>query len=524
KSIRDVTFGFLIATIFWTIPKLIEVINHQAYDGNPPVDNESSDPLFPSGSEIGFQGPTSYGSEPFVAVTAPKSPEFQSYFPISFDPIRSWGYLSPFHSLPSNTFGLSSSSPQVPKTCKLKQVHMLHRHGARYPTSSKEPADFAKRIKSTKSFNAKGNLQFLNNWNYSLGVEILTPFGRSQLFNLGVGFREKYGHLLDRIKDAKKLVFRTTSQHRMLHSALNFAAGKYFLRPFTESIIIEAPKHNNTLAPYFTCPNNKEAKNTLVSKIMSNWSKIYLAEALERLQPNVEGYQLTSQDLVSMQQLCAYETVSLGWSDFCGLFTKKEFQGFSYYSDLTFWYAYSFGSPSAAAIGKGWVQELVSRLSKTPISDYDSSTNSTLNSNPKTFPLDQPIYVDATHDTVISSIVVTLNLTSLAAEGPLPTRFIPKKQSFYSSQISPFAANLQTQVVECDGEEKIRFLLNDSPVPLTGLRGCKDDEQGFCSLSTTIESLNQRFKEIDYSYDCNHNYDYVPPIGGGGIVNGRPPV
>ncbi|KAA1126659.1 hypothetical protein PGTUg99_032098 [Puccinia graminis f. sp. tritici] len=64
-----------------------------------------------------------------------------------------------------------------------------------------------------------------------------------------------------------------------------------------------------------------------------------------------------------------------------------------------FWYAYSFGSPTAAAIGKGWVEELVSRLTQQPIKNFDSSTNSTLDSNPVTFPLDQPIYVDATHDT-----------------------------------------------------------------------------------------------------------------------------
>jgi len=69
-----------------------------------------------------------------------------------------------------------------------------------------------------------GNLSFLNDWSYKLGAELLTPFGREELFNLGVSFRVKYGHLIE--SDSKKLpVFRTESQDRMLNSAKNFAAG-----------------------------------------------------------------------------------------------------------------------------------------------------------------------------------------------------------------------------------------------------------------------------------------------------------
>ncbi|WAQ83763.1 hypothetical protein PtA15_4A211 [Puccinia triticina] len=519
KTIRDVALGFLIATAFWTIPHATRVSwpsarrcvgrffghrhHHKHHNHHGHHHGHHHENLFPSGKKIGYQGPTETGIEPFVAVTADAPPEQQSYYPLvspahsshdAFDPVRSWGYLSPFHSLPSNAFGLEGSSGKVPDQCKLTQVHLLHRHGARYPTSSKEPSGFAARLKAAGNYKASGNLKFLNTWSYGLGKEVLTPFGRSQLFNLGVGFRQKYGHLLDKIANPKqKLVFRTTSQHRMLHSALNFAAGFFglpFKSQYHQSIVIEAPGFNNTLAPYFTCNNSEHASKTYVKSIMSDWSEIYLAGALPRLQANLTGYQLTFED---------------------------------YYSDLMFWYAYSFGSPTAAAIGKGWVEELVSRLTQEPIKNYDSSTNSTLDSNPITFPLDQPIYVDATHDTVISCIVVALNLTSLASEGPLPTRFIPKKQSFVSSHISPFAGNLHAQVVECEDGKKIRFLLNDAPVPLTGLRGCPEDAEGFCPLSIAVKALQTRIKEIDYQNDCNVKNGYTPPSGGGGIVNGRPP-
>ena len=54
---------------------------------------------------------------------------------VKFDIFRHWGNLTPFHSVPSDSFGISSETgPEVPSGCTLKGVHILHRHGARYPT------------------------------------------------------------------------------------------------------------------------------------------------------------------------------------------------------------------------------------------------------------------------------------------------------------------------------------------------------------------------------------------------------
>ena len=69
--------------------------------------------------------------------------------------------------------------------------------------------------------------------------------------------------------------------------------------------------------------------------------------------------------------------------------------------DLFFWYGSAFGSPVARVQGIGYVQELVARLTHTPISVHNSSTNATLDDNPATFPLGQSLYVDATHEVVV---------------------------------------------------------------------------------------------------------------------------
>lgn len=148
----------------------------------------------------------------------------------AFNPLRYWGNLGPWFSV-GGAFGLPETSPQVPQGCELTQVHLLHRHGARYPTSGSAPSAFAALLHSaadSTGLTATGPLEFLNTWTYKLGAEILTPFGREQLsvtcangvcftlltllhrFDLGIGFRVKYGDLLKGFTGLP--VFRTTSE------------------------------------------------------------------------------------------------------------------------------------------------------------------------------------------------------------------------------------------------------------------------------------------------------------------------
>lgn len=133
------------------------------------------------------------GDEADSIATAPALAQVDSVFPLikpdtsdkqgkKFDVLQHFGNLSPWQSIKS--FGVPNTSPLVPDGCSLVQTHLLHRHGARYPTSNGPPSAFATRINAAATgtgFSASGPMQFLNTWNYKLGAEILTPFGRSQL-------------------------------------------------------------------------------------------------------------------------------------------------------------------------------------------------------------------------------------------------------------------------------------------------------------------------------------------------------
>ncbi|EEB99540.1 hypothetical protein MPER_00767 [Moniliophthora perniciosa FA553] len=104
-----------------------------------------------------------------------------------------------------------------------------------------------------------------------------------------------------------------------------------------------------------------------------------------------------------MQQLCAYETVAIGYSKFCELFTEDEWKGFDYALDLSFWYSSAFGSLVSRAQGAGWIQEILHRLENSPVTRESNKfwMNFTLDGDPRTFPVNQSLYVDATHDAVM---------------------------------------------------------------------------------------------------------------------------
>ncbi|ODN74231.1 hypothetical protein L202_07676 [Cryptococcus amylolentus CBS 6039] len=481
-------------------------------DGVAPLKSTADNSNFPT--NVGYAGPTPTGSEAALIATAPVFPTHTDVHPLlrptdnvskGFSVIQHWGNLSPYYSVDSH--GLPDSNSLIPETCELESLHWLQRHGARYPTSNPYgPAALASRLKTATDWTAKGDLAFLNNWSYKLGAEILTPFGRSQLFNLGVAARVKYGFLLDKF-NGRLPVFRTESQDRMLRSAQNFATG-FFGYPSEEQynleVTIESPGFNNTLAPYSTCRPNYD-----FVKKLAEWDAVSLPETRDRLQENMDGLALTLTDVNEMMEMCAYETVALGQSAFCNLFTQQEWKNFQYRNDLYWWYGSSFGYKPARAMAVGWVQELVSRLTKTRLTEFNSTTNSSLHDDVH-FPLDDPLFVDFTHDTQFALLLPMMNLTTFAESGDLPTDRIPKQRSFVSSKIMPFATNLQIQVLSCSSSsptsssssKNIRLILNDAPVPLTGISGCPKDDDGLCPLDTFVSAMKTLIGEVDFATDC----------------------
>lgn len=147
----------------------------------PPASPTNAFPsLFPT--EVGYAGPTPTGAEAALVATAPSypvhtgaahlvSPKFvgkgSKHKDSKFDIFKQWGNLSPWFSVERGVFGLDSG-PEVPDTCRITGLHLVHRHGARYPTqfaSYGGPANFSGRLnQAAAGWTATGDLEFLNEW------------------------------------------------------------------------------------------------------------------------------------------------------------------------------------------------------------------------------------------------------------------------------------------------------------------------------------------------------------------------
>lgn len=143
-----------------------------------------------------WAGPTATGAAAFLAQTRTFDPEatyvpnapLQTSVPIegakegNRSIFEMMGYLSPY--APSPGFGVDEYP--LPPGAEIVQVQMLSRHGARYPTSNSNVQTFGEKIaKADSKFAPKGDLEFLKNWKYQLGGEILVPKGRQELFDSG---------------------------------------------------------------------------------------------------------------------------------------------------------------------------------------------------------------------------------------------------------------------------------------------------------------------------------------------------
>jgi hypothetical protein len=162
---------------------------------------------------------------------------------------------------------------------------------------------------------------------------------------------------------------------------------------------------------------------------------------------------------------------------------------------------------------------------------------------PTTFPLNQTIYLDFSHDTNIASIVTALGLTQfstlLPADGPPP-----KNYTAYASRIAPFGARMDFEIIttphplmanrpfncnsansshcyESGGETKyIHLLINQRTIPL-GLNhaDCGDRVDGWCELKTFIAWQQANLPLAQFEKACFGNLTNLPY---GSVSNGVP--
>lgn len=375
---------------------------------------------------------------------------------------------------------------------------MLSRHGSRGPTTGKlllYAATLA-RLQSRVTHYAKG-FEFIKDFEVDLEPDQLTWYGEKEMVDSGEYLSQWYADLA---RGAEPFV-RASGSERVIASAINFTQGFYGSQDrnwtdHAEEILVIPEKigYNNTL-DHGGCPYFEDGPGRALGIAKQHeWRDRWAPAIQERLNRKLENADLSIDETIHIMELCPFITVAsrdLEMSKFCSLFTQSEWKDYDYYQSIEKWYVYGPGRELGPTQGVGFVNELIARLTGKAVDDH-TSTNSTLDSSPTTYPLDRKIYADFSHDNTMMAIYSAMGLYNTTGNLPVDHRVPPQELSGYSAAWAvPFGGRVYVEKMTCsdieDDEELVRVIVNGRVMPL---QGCDADALGRCRLSAFVESLS----------------------------------
>lgn len=377
----------------------------------------------------------------------------------------------------------------IPDQCTIEQVHLLSRHGERYPSKS-TGSFYSQVVKEIQQYSGtfKGDLAFLNDYQYFVPntdhyeKETTPGFGNrlysgtTDALKHGASFREKYNSLYDPKEELP--VFSSTSG-RVYQTSEYFVRGflgdQYDSNKTKWAIISESSKMGaNSLTPGSGCEKFSAATNKTAR---DGYSNDYLNVPLKRFEAANPGLNLTKSQVHAFYGICAFELNVNGYSPFCGVFTNEELVRFSYGEDVSNYYA----------IGPG------NKLSSTVSSQLLSASYDLLQNDSAT----NKIWLSFTHDTNIESFLAALGITNPKED--LPTNEIPFPYPYLHSSLVPQGARLYTEKLKCGDSTYVRYILNDAVVPVPG---CGSGPGFSCPWDDYSDYIKERLDGKNYLKEC----------------------
>ncbi|RPB27592.1 phosphoglycerate mutase-like protein [Terfezia boudieri ATCC MYA-4762] len=392
--------------------------------------------------------------------------------------------------------GVVDGGIAIPNGCKIDMIHMMSRHGERYPTQNAGARMIAlvERIKSTGR-KMKGALTFMNNWDYFSHAphqhfEQLTttgPYaGTLEAFGTGVKFRTRYHHLWnDTTPHPPPTIFWASEADRVVDTAKYFGAGFFGLdyeqsgRAKLEIISEAADKGGNTLTPGDTCTKyleDQETGRSLGEQMLFKYSSTYLPVIAKRLEEENPGFEFTDSEVFSMQEMCGFETTVRGSSKWCNVFSQDEWLKFEYARDVIHFYRAGPGNPYAMAMGWLWLNATANLIQKGPEAG--------------------PVFLSFGHDGDIIPMLAALGLFD--DKKKLPIDEVYTNRRWRTSQIVPMGGRILLERMVCSADPShddsqagvfIRFNVNDG---IVALPGCDSGPGESCPLDKLMAHVAER--------------------------------
>ncbi|KAK5090758.1 hypothetical protein LTR05_000934 [Lithohypha guttulata] len=373
-------------------------------------------------------------------------------------------------------YHLGGNGPWIPRTpegdvtrlplkCEVEQVHMMSRHAERFPTvnAGARHLGLLQRLQA-KGVKLSGNLDFVKDWKYFTNFddpdfENLTtegPYaGTVQATNTGRKLRKQYDKLIDSERTTK---LWSCGSHRDIETAKHFANGffgsKWEQDNSAQLVIIPetTDRGADTLTPGSTClryMNDKVYGHDRGYGELNVWQNVFTKPIISRLKEDAGGLALTPIEIYSMMEMCGFETLAVGSSRWCDIFSQEEWLDFEYGRDLLHFYRAGSGNEFAGAMGWLWL-----------------NATTTLMANETA----RGIYFSFVHDGDIVPLLTTLGILDETSNASfLPNDKRKDKRRWRTSDVVPMGGRLIFEKVTCSntGVAKnlrrtyVRLFIND---------------------------------------------------------------
>ncbi|KAI8896678.1 histidine phosphatase superfamily [Globomyces pollinis-pini] len=357
--------------------------------------------------------------------------------------------------------------------CKLVQVQLYGRHGARYATKSKSK-DMFQVAKYLRENADKVKDPYLANLTipFPEGIDgALAPVGFKDMKNFGDRFNKRYSKVLSQ----KGTVLYSSISPRVVDSAKSFMDGFMGASANLVNVTVLNKDLDADLNPGDACSEHAKFENETEANL---WSDIYLTPISTRLSSQI-GIPIDTKQSFTLIDICAAQVGLLGYKrneGVCYLFSDDEIRGYSIADKLEKYYTHGYG------------QEINTKMM---CSAWTGLRNEILRRQE----LKITYALRFGHAETIIPLVSTLGLFKDEVAPVASMTFNQLlKHKFKITKISPFQANVAFEVYDCGKEgSSLRVLLNEEPIKIPALEKSDDD----------LYNVDEFFKVFGNLLDCN---------------------
>lgn len=337
-------------------------------------------------------------------------------------------------------------------------------------------------------------------------MEQITPSGAHDATLVGRHLLDMYPELIPTTKEvfADKKSRTQDTAHAFIKAFPQHPDGVKVVQISTEDEFQSTIPHKSCAA--FTKAAGDEEFDAFVQH--------YTRPIIQRLRPYVPvGLNLTSADIVGMQQLCGYESAINGKvSQMCAVFTDIEWLSYEYAWDLKYYYMVGPANPLSLYLGYPWLNVTASLFERFHGVDHDSGhqqASAMRVRNP-----DQRFFVSFTHREVPPFLATALGLfnSSSAIEETFPTDRINFGRAWKMAELIPFLGHIGMEKMTCTAEsgadvdpitgeaEFVRVIANLAPRPI---QQCQDGPGASCEFHRFVDFVHEGLEQYgDFKGAC----------------------